>query len=112
MVLKSKRQRYTRQWKHARRSLDERFIGEESSDHPITPHSITPPPITPQHINYIDEDISSVIESVEIGVGGQSCSSGPDRVDDGLSEGNCISETESENKLHSQHSYKNGQQNT
>jgi len=90
------RQRYTRQWKNARRSLDERFIGEESSDHPITP----------QHINSIDEDISSVIESVEIGVSGQSCSSGPDRVDDGLSKGKCISETEGkQNGLNFTHNF-------
>jgi len=108
MDLKSKRQRYTRQWKYARRSLDERFIGEESSEssddpitpHPITPQPITPQPITPQHINYINEDISSVIESVEISVSGQSCSSGPDHVEDeGLSEEKCISETESENEM-------------
>lgn len=46
-------------------------------------------PVTPQEgnneQNYF-EDISSVIESVEIGISGESCSSGPDSVDDVLSE--------------------------
>lgn len=93
MDSKTKRQRYTRQWKYARRLLHERCIGEESSFHPVTLQERI------NEENYTDEDISSVTESVEIGVSGESCSSGPDSVPDGTSEENCNSETEDENKV-------------
>lgn len=49
MDSKSKRQRYTKQWKYARRSLNERVIGEESSE--LSDHSTIPHPITSQHIS-------------------------------------------------------------
>lgn len=92
MDSKTKRQRYTRQWKYARRSLHERCIGEESSVHPVSLQERI------NEENYT-EDISSVTESVEILVSGESCSSGPDSVADVSSEENCNSETGDENKV-------------
>lgn len=65
----------------------------ERNHHPITPQEGN------NEQNYMDEDISSVIESVEIGISGESCSSGSESVDDGLSEENCISGTESKNEM-------------
>ncbi len=93
MNSKTKRQRYTRQWKYARSSLHERCIGEESSVHPVTfQESIN-------EDNYTDDDISSITESVEIWVSGERCSSGPDSLVDRSNEENCNSKTEDENKV-------------
>ncbi|KAI2645785.1 Large tegument protein deneddylase [Labeo rohita] len=93
MDSKTKRQRYTRQWKYARRSLNERCIGEQPSNNPITFQERN------NEENYTDEDIASVSESVEIGVSVESCSSGPDSVADSPTEENCISDTETENEM-------------
>jgi len=96
MDSKTKRQRYTRQWKYARRSLHERCIGEESSLHPVTLQERINEEHYTDEENNTDEDSFS---SVEIGVSGEDCSSGPHSVADGSSDENSNSESEYDNKV-------------
>ncbi|KAA0708859.1 hypothetical protein E1301_Tti011794 [Triplophysa tibetana] len=87
MDSKSKRQRYTRQWKYARRSLDEGPVEKERLDHPLTPQEGYAERMD------IDDDISSSVGTVDVGFIG-SCSSGHETVNNALNE-----ETESVNEM-------------
>lgn len=93
MNSKSRRQRYTRQWKYARKSLTERIIGEQSKCIPVTPQH------GQDQVN-VDErnfkDIRGAFKCAEIGVSEENCSLGHESGDNGVSEENCSSEHENE----------------
>lgn len=89
MDAKSRRQRYTRQWKFARRSLAERMIGEQTISYPtISQHN-------QGHFNMDGEndnpDLYNVFESEETGISDENCSTGQESVENNVNEENCSS---------------------
>ncbi|KAA0721339.1 hypothetical protein E1301_Tti019761 [Triplophysa tibetana] len=87
MDSKSRRQRYTRQWKCARRSLAERIVGEQLQCNPIT-FQHGQDPINIMERNDHDADMQSAFECVENEGSEQNCSPGHEGVEYGVIEGN------------------------
>lgn len=93
MDAKSRRQRYTRQWKCARRSLAERSIRERLKCNTKTPQQVQDPNNFTERNDH-DRHTRSAFECGEIGVSGvsdETCSSGKESVEHTTSEENCNS---------------------
>ncbi|KAA0715975.1 hypothetical protein E1301_Tti016129 [Triplophysa tibetana] len=90
MDSKSRRQRYTRQWKCARRSLPEMIVEEQLQCNPIT-FQHGQDPINMMERNDHDTDMQSAFECVENEGSEQNCSPGHEGVEYGVIEGNCSS---------------------
>lgn len=99
MNSKSRRQRYTRQWKCARKSLTERIIGEQSKCLPVTSqHGQDQVNVDERN----DKDIWGAFKCAETGVSEEDCRLGQESEDNGVSDENCSSEHENEDHVFSE----------